>query len=86
MTKEQIRLDWIGALESETDFSDIAKIIEYKLEMQDLFILGEIHENFAQYREKIQDLLFECMYYYECKLLKEEGYPTYSWWCAFNYK
>ena len=86
MTKEQIRLDWIGALESETDFSDIAKIIEYKLEIQDLFILGGIHENFVQYREKIQDLLFECAYYYECKLLKEEGYPTYSWWCAFNYK
>ena len=86
MTKEQIRLDWIGALESETNFSDIAKIIEYKLEIQDLFILGGIHENFVQYREKIQDLLFECAYYYECKLLKEEGYPTYSWWCAFNYK
>jgi len=84
MTKEQIRLDWIGALKSEIDFSDIAKIIEYKLEKQDLLILGEIHEHFVPYREKIQDLLFECMYYYECKLLKEEGYSTYSWYCAFN--
>ena len=71
MTKEEIRLDWNKAL-SKMDEEPIAGIIGWGFYLQDLLVLGALHEH-GLHREYIEDLLEDCNFHHECALLSDDG-------------
>ena len=74
MTKEEIRLDWNKAL-SKMD-EPIAGIIGWGFYLQDLLILGDLHEH-GLHRERIHDLLEDCNFHHENRLLYDGNYEEF---------
>lgn len=75
MTKEEIRLDWNKAL-SKMDEEPIAGIIGWGFYLQDLLVLGALHEH-GLHRERIHDLLEDCNFHLENRLLYDGKYEEF---------
>lgn len=75
MTKEEIRLDWNKAL-SKMGEEPIAGIIGWGFYLQDLLILGDLHEH-GLHRECIHDLLEDCNFHLENRLLYDGKYEEF---------
>ena len=70
MTEKAIRSNWMLALSKE---ECISPTIEWAFHFQDLIVLGAIHRS-GIFREKIEDLLEDCNFHYECGLLYKGEY------------
>ena len=75
MTREEVRLDWNKAL-SKMDEEPIAGIIGWGFYLQDLLVLGDLHEH-GLHQEYIEDLLEDCNFHHECALLSDGRYEEY---------
>ena len=63
-TEEEIRENWDGAL-SVLPYGEIARTIEWGFYREDLETLMELHRS-GKHRKKIEDLLEDCNFHYEC--------------------
>ncbi len=68
-----IRLDWDSALEKPDSLSSK---IGWGFTTQDLLVLGALHES-NRHRDVIIDLLEDCNFHQECRLLYEGNYKEY---------
>lgn len=72
--KASIDLD--AALASVTRGSELSALLDYGLSDRELIDLGRLHE-MGLHRKKIEDLLTDINFHYECGLLKEGNYSEF---------
>ena len=65
MTEDEIREDWESALEQVKNGTDLSSIIGWAFSDEDITELAKLHKNNIC-REKIEDLLEDCNFHYEC--------------------
>ena len=74
MTEQEVRENWNEALTRwENGEIVLSPIIGWGFYQQDLLVLSCLHE-FGLHRNSIIDLLEDCNFHTECKLLYEEKY------------
>lgn len=74
MTEQEIRQDWYKALSNKDKWG--SGTIHWSFYSQDLLVLGCLHEA-GLFQEEIEDLLEDCNFHTECKLLYEQDYAEY---------
>ena len=76
MTEEEIREDWESALEQVENGTDLSSIIGWAFSDEDITELAKLHKaNIC--REKIEDLLEDCNFHYECGKFANEEYDEF---------
>ena len=65
MTEEEVREDWENALEQVNRGTDLSSKIGYGFTKNDIVELAKLHKA-NKFREKIEDLLTDCNFHYEC--------------------
>ena len=65
MTEKEIRENWESALEQVKDGTDLSSKIGYGFSDKDITELAKLHKA-NKFREKIEDLLTDCNFHYEC--------------------
>lgn len=72
-TEVEIRKDFLSALKKEKHGSDLSRWIRYSLSDDDLVQLAKLHKA-NKCRKKIENLLTDCNFHYECGLLSKKEY------------
>ena len=67
--------EWYDELEAAEYGSDLSAKINYGFTNSDLLILMTMHEA-GNFRKKIEDLLTDCNFHTECKLLHKKDYNS----------
>lgn len=65
MTEDEVRADWETALEQTNRGTDLSRVIDYGFTKNDITELAKLHKA-NKFREKIEDLLTDCNFHYEC--------------------
>ena len=76
MTEDEIREDWESALEQVKNGTDLSSIIGWAFSDEDITELAKLHKNNIC-REKIEDLLEDCNFHYECGKFANEEYDEF---------
>lgn len=65
MTEDEVRADWETALEQVECGTDLSSVIGWAFSTNDITELAKLHKA-NKFREKIEDLLTDCNFHYEC--------------------
>ena len=76
ITEDEIREDWETALEQVNCGSDLSSKIGYAFSNEDITELAKLHKNNIC-REKIEDLLTDCNFHYECSKFANGEYEEF---------
>ena len=75
-TGNSIRLNWAAALKDVRHGYELSGAIDYGFSMQDLMVLGSLHEA-GLYQTRIRELLQDCNFHTESRLLSAGDYTRY---------
>ena len=73
MTESYVRENWADALRHVKRGTELSSIIHYGFNNNDLVELTQLHKA-NKFRQKIEDLLEDCNFHYECGLLNAQRY------------
>ena len=77
----EIRSDWKTALKGVRYGTDLSADIEFGFNKEDIKALAEVHRDNKGLRKKIEDLLEDCNFHYECGQFNKGEYDEF-----INYK
>lgn len=76
MTEQEIRSDWAAALRSVKYGYELSKWIDYGFYDEDIVELAKLHKR-NRFRRKIEDLLEDCNFHYECGKFADHDYDEF---------
>ena len=76
MKEVEIRRDYLTALKAAKSGGDVSNEIRYTLGKRDLEQLAKLHKS-GKCRKKIEDLLTDCNFHYECGKFRNKEYDEF---------
>lgn len=83
LDRTEIRRDFATALRSEKNGAALSGTLGWSFSDEDLKNLAKLH-NSNKFRKKIEDMLTDCNFHYECGLMSSKDYSKWLWFVTIS--